>query len=476
MAVKTDSWGRIDRRHRISKPFDPNEVLRQKSWLPFGNGRSYGDVCHNDSGVLLQSGGDDSIIAFNEDTGLLRAQSGLLLRALLIYLANKKWFPPVVPGTQFVTLGGALANDIDGKNHGKMGTFGQHVRSFVLHRSDGSTLKCSQKENRRLFEATIGGMGLTGYVSEIELALMPVASHWVASKNIPFRNLAEFFNENSRQETANHYNVAWIDSLATGDNLGRGVMMVGNHTDREKSPRYAMPRLSVPFTPPVPLVSGVPLRLFNNAYRWSKSRVRNDTVTTPQSFFFPLDALGHWNRLYGPRGLHQHQSAIPETDAEMVVEKLIRTSQQAGAGSFLTVLKRFGAGNSPGLMSFPQPGITLTLDFPNQGERTVNLLNQLDDITIAAGGRVNPYKDQRMSPATFQAGYPQWELLEELRDPRANSNFWKRVTKRRIVQPPAMESGSSTQRVNQARKQDVQKNPVINKLEKGRNALKSESS
>ena len=457
MDPQSNSWGRIDRRDRSSEPFDSSSLGTKPSWLPYGNGRSYGDTCHNNDGVLLHGQHLSSILSFDEAHGVIRVQSGLLLADLLSFLSDKKWFPAVVPGTRHVTIGGALANDIHGKNHGKMGTFGQHVRSFILERSNGSKLQCSAIENSELFNATIGGMGLTGFVKEIELALMPVASHWVESRNIPFENLSTFFEINGEAEANNHYNVAWLDSLKTGDGFGRGIMIVGNHAAHYSVPNYKPAQIAVPFTPPIPLVAGVPLRIFNDAYFWSKSRNTKSIITSPESFFFPLDAIGGWNRLYGPRGLYQHQSVIPETNAQSVIGELLRTSQRAGAGSFLTVLKRFGAANSPGLMSFPIPGYTLTLDFPNRGARTADLLNRLDEITLCAGGRVNPYKDQRMSAATFQAGFPHWEKLEARRDPSVNSDFWIRTTKRKVLAAPSLEPSANRTAVNQAHKQDVQK-------------------
>ncbi len=464
MAQTTNSWGRIDPRQRHLLPLSKDALHEDWTWLPFGNGRSYGDSCHNDLGTLVQAPRHDTISAFDANTGIVRLGSGMLLADLLNFLANiqskQQWFPPVVPGTRFVTLGGALANDVHGKNHSKMGTFGQHVRSFTLLRSDGSETTCSREVNAQLFNATIGGMGLTGFVREIELQLMVVPSHHISAQNTPFSGLHEFMELTEHVEREHHYSVAWVDSLATGKHLGRGIMITGDHAPFDGVTSYDHPRLSIPFTPPFPLVAGLPLRLFNTAYNWSKSRQRAKTIVTPQSFFFPLDAIGAWNRLYGPRGLYQHQCVVPYENAQSVIGELLTASQMAGAGSFLTVLKRFGAANSPGILSFPQPGYTLTLDFPNRGQKTAVLLQRLDEIVTAAGGRVNPYKDQRMSAQTFQSGFPHWERLEAHRDPSVSSNFWRRTTGLKIVTPPPLAPGPTRSTVNQSPKHSLQEKQV----------------
>ncbi|NKB53258.1 MAG: FAD-binding protein [Rhizobiaceae bacterium] len=423
------SWGRLDKKHRAIASFNPSNAVADKQfYLAYGNGRSYGDTCHNDQGTLLSTRHNSAIISFDRESGLLTAESGILLGDILQYLQGSGWFLPVVPGTKFVTLGGAIANDIHGKNHEKRGTFGCHVTSFNLWRSNGSHVQCSRQEEAKLFAATIGGMGLTGIVTQAQIQLMKVASHFVEEVKKPFASLSGYFDMEMEFSSASEYSVAWVDSLARGKSLGRGILMRGDHTAHEVQPDYGKPRLKVPLTPPISLVSGLPLRLFNTAYFHHNKRQNTNHPTHPDSFFFPLDAIAGWNRLYGPKGLFQHQCVVPLEAAKEVIPQLLAATHHAGQGSFLTVLKRFGSIASPGFMSFPRPGYTLTLDFANQGRTTRQLLHRLDAITLDAGGRTNPYKDARMSTDTFQSGFDQWRKLEGFRDPAIQSDFWRRAS------------------------------------------------
>ena len=457
----TSSWGRLDIRRRATTRFDPMQPLAGSSTaLPFGNGRSYGDSCHNDDGKLVQCRAHNRILDFNRQTGILRAQSGILLSDILQTISNSRWFLPVVPGTQFVTLGGAIANDIHGKNHEHAGTFGRWVTCLSLQRSCGKLLDCSPTTNASMFNATIAGMGLTGIITEAEIQLKNAPSHYVEERRTEFSSINEFISLIEEHQSASDYSVAWIDSLAKGPNLGRGILIEGDHVPCEQVPIYGKPKFSVPFTPPIPLVSGLPLRAFNFAYRKANSRQSRPAIASPNSFFFPLDSLGGWNRLYGPKGLFQHQCVIPLDASNDTIPALIKASQDAGHGSFLTVLKRFGSLRSPGLLSFPREGYTLTLDFPNRGAKTSQLLSLLDAMTIDSGGRTNPYKDARMSAKTFQAGFPDWEKLEALRDPALNSNFWKRTTGRRVIDAPHLQSPHQNIVVNHAAQREVQEAQV----------------
>ncbi len=469
------SWGRLNDISRSITPFSPFKLHDSKGcFLPHGNGRSYGDSCHNDDGVLLDSRGNNALLMLDLEKGILRAQSGIFLSQILEVLKNTKWFLPVVPGTRLITLGGALANDIHGKNHGHKGTIGRHINRFVLHTSDGQTRTCTPSKNKAHFQATIGGMGLTGFVSEIELNLMRVPSHSVRERKTPFHSLNEFLELSDIAESINEYSVAWVDSLATGKQLGRGILITGEHCASDARFSYADPKINVPFTPPVPLVSGLPLRAFNFAYFHKNSRSSSPATASRNSFFFPLDAIGGWNKLYGPKGLFQHQCVLPLDTAPDALHALLRTSQLARHGSFLTVLKRFGNLASPGLLSFPQPGFTLTLDFPNKGQKTRTLLDELDTITINAGGRVNPYKDARMSAETFKQGFPEWEKLERYRDPAMMSDFWRRVTgleatphNRKAVAAPSLQTSLTQKKpVNQTSKPNIQK-PKLKQTHKG---------
>jgi FAD/FMN-containing dehydrogenase len=397
--------------------------------LAYGNGRSYGDSCLNDGGPLILGRSLDRIVAFDSENGLVTCEAGVLLDELLELVVPAGWFPPVTPGTCFVTIGGALANDVHGKNHHRAGTFGRHVRAFELIRSDGSRLTCAPDLNAPLFAATIGGMGLTGLITQVTLQLMPIASAEMQQEAIHFDGLDRFFEIAAESDATHDYTVAWIDALASGPRFGRGVFFRANHAPASMAPA-SRPRPSLPFPlkPPVPLINRLTLRAFNTLYRAAQRRSPEPRRIAYQPFFYPLDRVRNWNRAYGPKGLRQFQCAIPMAQAQAAVEEMLRRTLAAGEASFLTVLKLFGDVPSPGLMSFPLAGATLTLDFPNRGARTETLLAELDRITLAAGGRVNPYKDARMSPATFEASFPHWRDFAAHIDPGFSSSFWRRVT------------------------------------------------
>jgi len=431
-----ESWGRpagTPRRAVASR--DLPDIAAVRPWacgdgtfLPYGNGRSYGDSCHDDAGTLIDSRPGARIHHFDADQGLLTADAGVLLNAITRHVAPAGWFLPVTPGTQFVTLGGAIANDIHGKNHHRRGTFGGWVETIILDRSDAERQQCSREANPDLFAATISGMGLTGLIRQATIRLLRVPSLTIAETTTRFDRLADYFELAEAADERHEYAVAWIDSLASGSAFGRGHLIAGDHApDGDRTGIARAPLAAVPFTPPISPLRGLALRAFNEAYyRKARPGTTQRRVSFDQ-FFYPLDRVGRWNRLYGPRGLHQHQSAVPEGTGPDAVRALIECARDHRQGSFLTVLKRFGDAPSPGLTSFPRPGYTLTLDFPDRGEATLRLLAELDQITVAAGGAVNPYKDARMSPETFAAGFPRWRELEALRDPAIVSDFWKRT-------------------------------------------------
>ncbi|WP_113553830.1 FAD-binding oxidoreductase [Hyphomicrobiales bacterium] len=428
-----ESWGRIDNRVRPGISPDDYEdrlgSLESEGYLPFGNGRSYGDSCHNDRGTLIESNLHGRILAFDPGTGMMTCEAGVTLRQVLERAIEYRFFLPVTPGTAFVTVGGAVANDVHGKNHHARGTFGNHVTRFTLLRSTGERLACSPVENPELYAATIGGMGLTGLILTVDIRLMKVPSPHVQQHAIRFENLDQYFALVDGVDAEHEYSVAWIDQLAKGSRMGRGVLLAGDHADGSCElpdiPKGL--KLSVPFPPPVNLLNRATLKGFNEYY-FRKVKPGETVTTVPwTSYFYPLDAIGAWNRLYGPRGLYQHQSVYPAENAPEITAKLMETARQAGHASFLTILKRFGDIGSRGILSFPRPGFTLTLDFANQGERTVKLLDDLDRIVIEAGGAINPYKDARMSPQVFEKSFPFWRKIETLRDPALVSNFWKRT-------------------------------------------------
>lgn len=398
--------------------------------LPYGNGRSYGDSCLNGGGTLLDMRGLDRFIAFDRDNGLLTCEAGVLLADVLDLVVPAGWFLPVTPGTRFVTVGGAIANDVHGKNHHRAGSFGRHVRAFELLRSDGSRWRCSPDENQALFAATIGGLGLTGAILWARFALQRIPGPQMSVETVRMRGLDAFFRLSAESDAAFDYTVAWVDCLARGAAVGRGWFMRANHAAGGSAPPARRgPRATVPFTPPFPLVNRWSLKPFNALYYRRQRRERTHRRQPYQPFFYPLDGIGHWNRLYGPRGFLQYQCVVPPARATDTVAVLLERIARSGQGSMLSVLKMFGDKPSPGLLSFPRPGATLALDFPNRGDETLRLLDGLDDAVAEAGGAVYPAKDARMAAARFQCYFPRWRCLARCIDPRFSSDFWRRVSR-----------------------------------------------
>jgi FAD/FMN-containing dehydrogenase len=397
--------------------------------LPFGNGRSYGDVCLNDGGVLLDCRGLDRFINFDREKGIIRCEGGVLLLDILRLVVPDGWFLPVVPGTQWVTIGGAIANDIHGKNHHVAGTIGHHIRSFELLRSDSTRRICSPSSNADWFRATVGGLGLTGIITWAEIQLKPISGSDIVCETIRFHSLDQFFEIARESDTAFEYTVAWIDALATGRKLGRGVFFRGNHaTTGSKRVLPEPEKIDLGCVPPIRMVTRPLVRLFNTLYAMKNGVSAGRVNTHYVPFFFPLDVVGSWNRLYGTQGMLQYQFVVPSESALNVVGEILDRAARSVAPPFLTVLKVFGDRSSPGLLSFPRPGITMAIDFPNRGQPLMELLESFDALVTSAGGALYPAKDARMSPETFRAGFPSWEDMLRCVDPSISSSFWRRVT------------------------------------------------
>lgn len=444
------AWGRAHRfAHAVARPRFPDELAPllagpdgPRSVLPYGMGRSYGDSCLNRDGGLIDTRGLDRFVAFDRETGLLEVEGGVTLADILRVLdhadrhgarpGDRRWFLPVTPGTKFVTVGGAIANDVHGKNHHEAGTFGRHVAGFRLLRSDGRVLDCSMTDNPDLFAATIGGLGLTGLILSAAIRLKPVPGPWMESEDIRYDTLEDFFALSEESLAGWEYSVAWIDCLARGRALGRGIFTRSRHTAEAPANTRARtayePRLSVPLDFPGFALNRLSIAAFNALYRRRIPAAGKRGIVHYDPVFYPLDAIGLWNRLYGTRGFYQYQCAVPTAGAAETVRALLETIAAAGQGSFLAVLKTLGDVPSPGMLSFPMPGVTLALDFPNTGAATHALLDRLDAIVAAAGGRLYPAKDGRMPAGLFQSGHPRWREFAAHIDPRFSSSFWRRVS------------------------------------------------
>ncbi|WP_426139795.1 FAD-binding oxidoreductase [Pseudomonas sp. DWP3-1-2] len=409
-------------------PHHANRVIADhQTSLPYGNGRSYGDSCLAASDQVLNMRGLNRFIRADWSKGSVRVESGVTLAEILKAAIPNGWFLPVTPGTQFATVGGAIANDVHGKNHHLRGTFGNHVVRFGLLRQADGALICSPAENARLYAATIGGLGLTGIISWADLQLMPIRASQIDSTVVRFANLAEFFSLSTELDPQHEYSVAWIDCLAKGVNTGRGVFIVGDHARYGSLEVGHRSRLKVPLTPPVSMINNLSLRAFNSLYWRAHPGKRTPKRTAYEPFFYPLDRVLHWNRIYGRSGFQQYQCVVPDAQAQDALRELLEAIADSGQGSFLAVLKRCGDITSPGLLSFPMPGTSLALDFPQSSELINVLFPRLDAIVRAAGGRLYPAKDAHMSGSDFRQAYPAWERLEALRDPSLMSRFWKRV-------------------------------------------------
>ena len=429
------SWGRYPNASQFIEPVFWREsglprMSRNGTVLCHGLGRSYGDACLNDGGTLLATRGLDRFIAFDDATGILRCEAGVSLAEILDLTVPRGWFLPVLPGTGFVTIGGAIANDIHGKNHHSAGSFGNFVRRLFLRRSDGQAVLCSENSDAELFRASIGGLGLTGMIEWAEIALRPVVNAWIDAEILRYDSLGDFFHLSAESESRFEYLVSWVDTSAAGKSLGRGVLIRGNHS-RDAALRSKKLSSRAPVDMPLDLPSWVlnplTIKLLNFVYYRKQIRPIERSVIPYRPFFSPLDGIGNWNRMYGRRGFLQWQCLVPRAEGEQAFAEILASVVRSGLASFVSVMKTMGPIPSRGLISFPGPGVTLALDFPNTPE-SFSLLDRLDDLVCSAGGRIYPAKDARMSAAHFQKFYPRWRELEQLRDPLFSSGLWRRLT------------------------------------------------
>jgi len=468
MMSRYEAWGRYEQFneyvHQIQKLSWPSDRLSfngtNKPILPYGLGRSYGDSCLNDGGILLDITGLNRFISFDRQQGILRCEAGVTLEEIVDLIILQGWFLPVSPGTKYVTVGGAIANDIHGKNHATAGTFGGHVRKFELLRSNGERLICSPTENADWFRATIGGLGLTGVILWAEFDLKPISSPFFDVETIKFKSLEEFFEIAAESDDAGYeYTVAWLDMLAKGSALGRGWFQRGNNATPPFEHTLKLPqkrRINVPFNAPNFALNPLTMRAFNFVIYNKQLKKVSRNLLYYESFFYPLDIINNWNRGYGKRGFFQYQFVVPYNDDYEAIKTITRKINQSRTLPFLNVFKTFGDIPSPGMLSFPRKGVTLAIDFPNQGHKTLDLMEELDQIVKENGGVVYPAKDTRMSAESFQTFYPQWQEFARYVDPKFSSSFWRRVT-----QPPTSLSFSATTSTTTAKEKPMRKVLII---------------
>ena len=408
--MKLAGWGRYPRvecpQVRMREPTDSAiAVAAQRSLIARGNGRSYGDAALSD-GCVLSTLRADHILAFTPETGLIVCETGLLLADLLAFAVPRGFFPPVTPGTKFVTIGGMIAADVHGKNHHASGSFGNHVEWIELLLADGQVVTCSQTEQAELFAATCGGMGLTGVILSAAIRLMPIGTAHIRQETLRATALPETMALCEASVDAT-YAVAWIDCLARGASLGRSLIYRGEHAQRVEMPggMLDVPRRTVKRVPvdlPGCMLNRWSVRAFNELYY---RRARPGTALIDYDrFFYPLDSILDWNRIYGRRGFVQYQCVIPKAASASALEALLKRISSAGTGSFLAVLKLLGP-EGFGLMSFPLEGYTLALDFP-VSRASLALLDELDAIVADHAGRIYLAKDACTSSALIRKGYP----------------------------------------------------------------------
>ena len=415
---KLAGWGR----HAVDASEERTEDLvaaSERAPLFRGLGRSYGDSSLPPEGEprAVNTTLADRILAFHPETGLLRAEAGLSLFELNRLFLPRLFFVPVSPGTQFVTLGGMVASDIHGKNHHVDGCFGDHVTRMRMRVADGRVLWCSPQEHADLFRATIGGMGLTGHILEVEFHMKRIPSQWIWQETRRISGIDEFQEQLEQSASQWPYTVGWIDCLSKGKRLGRGILMCGRWATSEEAPSRpprSLPRPKLPFDFPEWVLGRPSIRAFNHLFYWKHIQKTKRGITDPTSFFYPLDVLREWNRMYGPRGFTQYQCVLPREAGKGSSRRLLEVLADRGCASFLAVIKDFGEGGR-GVLSFPEPGVTIALDIPlrDDTQETIDALNRQ---VIAEGGRIYLTKDSHTRPEDFRAMEPRLAEFEAIRD------------------------------------------------------------
>ncbi len=436
-------WGRYPKMTAdLIEPADSKSLQKfvasgkkSTSYIPRGAGRSYGDSAL--AAQLITSRFLDNFIELNEEQRTLRCGAGVKLGEILSICIPRGLFLPVLPGTREVSVGGAIAADVHGKNHHRDGTFCEHIEQLSLVLASGELLNCSQHENKDLFHATCAGMGLTGMIVEATLSLAPIESSYIEQSKLLARNLSECFDLIEEHADAK-YSVAWLDCLARDDKLGRSVLFLGEHAPAKNRKSDKIPRqrsnASVPFTTPAFLLNRATMSLFNASYYSLQSRKKGKALLDHDKYFFPLDSLANWNRLYGAKGFLQYQFVMPSDAAFDGITSVLEYISRLGKGSFLTVLKKFGDQNK-NLLSFPTSGHTLSLDFKFEAS-LLPLLDELDRIVLDHGGRLYLAKDARMSEEVFKASYPNWEEFVAMKNRFDPNNRFASIQSNRLGLTP----------------------------------------
>lgn len=398
-------WGRIPVPGREVRDEDLVR-LTERAVLSRGLGRSYGDSALPPPSVqeVATTTLADRILSFDEDSGLLRAEAGLSLKELNRLFLPRGFFVPVTPGTQFVTLGGMVAADVHGKEHHRVGCFGEHVTRLKMRVADGRILWCSDEEHPDLFRATIGGMGLTGHILEVEVPLRRIPSPWIWQESRRVDDIDAYIDALKVAAQKWPYTVGWIDCLSRGRNMGRGILMAGDWADPEIAPQrfpHPKPRVTMPVELPSWVLGRASVRAFNAGYYWRHLPREKAGIVHWESFFYPLDMIGSWNRMYGKRGFTQYQCVLPESAGHGGARRVLEILTRRGGASFLCVIKDCGP-EGKGLLSFPMRGISIALDIAVRDD-TQALIDALNEQVLAEGGRIYLAKDTFTRPEHFRA-------------------------------------------------------------------------
>ena len=412
--MKIQGWGRYPIiEAEILRPsfnFECERFLKNRVLIPRGLGRSYGDSSL--SPIVLETSRMDHFISFNHETGIISCQAGVSIHEILDLVVPKAWFVPVTPGSSYVTVGGAIASDVHGKNHHIGGSFSQHVISLVLLLGNGEKVTVTPSGMPDLFKATCGGMGLTGVILSATFQLIPIQSSFISQRTLRANSLeevCELFEANALST----YSVAWIDCLAKGKQMGRSLLMLGKHSVNGGLELGGQPKKSLPIYMPTWVLNPYSIMAFNFFYFHKSIFIQQRTDLPYQPYFYPLDAIHNWNRLYGKNGFVQYQFVVPKVVGVKGLKRILDVISKSNKGSFLAVLKVFGKGNE-NYLSFPIEGYSLALDFKMESG-IVELVKRLDSMVLEMGGKVYLTKDALMSEQMFKSTYPQWEVFEEVR-------------------------------------------------------------
>lgn len=414
--MQITGWGRYPRVKTEGIYFEDSQKLgeylkKESDVIIYGLGRSYGDSALNQKVIFSRR--FNNILDFDPQNGVVTCESGVSLAEVIQVFSPKGWFLAITPGTRFITVGGAIASDVHGKNHHQEGCFSQCLLYFDLMLADKKIVRCSRKKNTELFFATCGGMGLTGVILSAAFRMQRIPSTYIKETTFRAKNLEETFMLFEEQQKV-PYSVAWIDCLGNGNNLGRAHLMVGDFIDNRGFDPPPAINFSTPMEMPEFLLNRFTGRLFNQLYYQRISKPTSERVVHLADFFYPLDAILHWNRLYGRRGFTQYQLVLPKEASLPGLRLILSCVSQSGLGAFLGTIKLFGPQNR-NYLSFPMEGYTLAMDFKIQ-QGLFHFLDELDRIVLDHGGRLYLTKDVRMSPETFRKGYPHWKTFLDLRE------------------------------------------------------------